>query len=361
MEVVIPVSGQRAGHERQRRGRVVVRFAGDSGDGMQLAGDRFTQASAIAGNDLVTLPEFPAEIRAPAGTLAGVSAFQVHFSDHDIFTPGDAPNVLVAMNPAALKANLRDLRPGSVIIVNADTFDERSLAKAGYAASPLRDGTLDAYSVYEVPMTSLTLEATKPAGAKPRDAERSKNFFALGLLSWMFDRPVEGTEAWIQRRYAASPVVAESNLLAFRAGVAFGETAEIFESGYEVPPAPLEPGEYANVSGNTAMAWGLIAASVRSGRPLFLGSYPITPASDILHELAKHKRFGVVTFQAEDEIAGVGGALGASFGGALGVTTTSGPGQLNTRKRQKKELRLPGTEGPKDQLGKRETSCNNLK
>jgi 2-oxoglutarate ferredoxin oxidoreductase subunit alpha len=326
VEVVIPVSGQRAGHERQRRGRVVVRFAGDSGDGMQLAGDRFTQASAIAGNDLVTLPEFPAEIRAPAGTLAGVSAFQVHFSDHDIFTPGDAPNVLVAMNPAALKANLRDLRPGSVIIVNADTFDERSLAKAGYAASPLRDGTLDAYSVYEVPMTSLTLEATKPAGAKPRDAERSKNFFALGLLSWMFDRPVEGTEAWIQRRYAASPVVAESNLLAFRAGVAFGETAEIFESGYEVSPAPLEPGEYANVSGNTAMAWGLIAASVRSGRPLFLGSYPITPASDILHELAKHKRFGVVTFQAEDEIAGVGAALGASFGGALGVTTTSGPG-----------------------------------
>jgi 2-oxoglutarate ferredoxin oxidoreductase subunit alpha len=306
--------------------RVVIRFAGDSGDGMQLAGDRFTTSSALFGNDLATFPDFPAEIRAPAGTLAGVSAFQVHISDHDILTPGDDPNVLVAMNPAALKANTATLPPGATLIVNVDAFDERNLAKAGYDASPLADGSLSAYTVYEVPMTSITTEVCKEAGVKPRDAERSKNFFALGLISWLYTRPTEGTEEWIEKRFASKPMVKEANLRAFKAGFHFGETAELFESSYEVRPAVLEPGEYVNITGNTAAAWGLIVAATQSGLPLFLGTYPITPASDILHELSKHKQFGVRTFQAEDEIAGVGAALGAAFGGALGVTTTSGPG-----------------------------------
>ncbi|HEX3568012.1 MAG TPA: 2-oxoacid:acceptor oxidoreductase subunit alpha [Acidimicrobiales bacterium] len=306
--------------------RVVIRFAGDSGDGMQLAGDRFTTSSALFGNDLATFPDFPAEIRAPAGTLAGVSAFQVHISDHDILTPGDDPNVLVAMNPAALKANTATLPPGATLIVNVDAFDERNLAKAGYAANPLGDGSLSAYTVYEVPMTSITTEVCKEAGVKPRDAERSKNFFALGLISWLYTRPTEGTEEWIEKRFASKPMVKEANLRAFKAGFHFGETAELFESSYEVRPAELEPGEYVNITGNTAAAWGLITAATQSGLPLFLGTYPITPASDILHELSKHKQFGVRTFQAEDEIAGVGAALGAAFGGALGVTTTSGPG-----------------------------------
>ncbi len=306
--------------------RVVIRFAGDSGDGMQLAGDRFTTSSAIFGNDLATFPDFPAEIRAPAGTLAGVSAFQVHISDHDILTPGDAPNVLVAMNPAALKANTATLPPGATLIVNVDAFDERNLTKAGYAANPLGDGSLSAYTVYEVPMTSITTEVCKDAGVKPRDAERSKNFFALGLISWLYTRPTDPTEEWIEKRFASKPLVKEANLRAFKAGFHFGETAELFESSYEVRPAELDPGEYVNITGNTAAAWGLIAASTQSGLPLFLGTYPITPASDILHELSKHKQFGVRTFQAEDEIAGVGAALGAAFGGALGVTTTSGPG-----------------------------------
>ncbi|HLG92940.1 MAG TPA: 2-oxoacid:acceptor oxidoreductase family protein, partial [Acidimicrobiales bacterium] len=306
--------------------RVVVRFAGDSGDGMQLTGDRFTTVSAIVGNDLSTLPDFPAEIRAPAGTLAGVSAFQVHISDHDILTPGDAPNVLVAMNPAALKANLGDLAPGASVIVNTDAFDERSLAKAGYGFNPLSDGSLSAYTVYEVPMTSLTLGACKDTGVKPRDAERSKNFFALGLICWLFNRPTEPVLSWIEERFSKSPLVAEANRLAFKAGLHFGETAELFESTYEVRPAELEPGTYTNVSGNTALAWGIVAAGQLSRLPVFLGSYPITPASDILHELSKHKNFGVRTFQAEDEIAGIGAALGAAFAGGLGVTTTSGPG-----------------------------------
>jgi 2-oxoglutarate ferredoxin oxidoreductase subunit alpha len=305
---------------------VVIRFAGDSGDGMQLAGDRFTTSSALLGNDLATFPDFPAEIRAPAGTLAGVSAFQVHISDHDISTPGDAPNVLVAMNPAALRANLDILPPGATIIVNVDAFEERNLAKAGYETSPLADGSLSSFSVYEVPMTSITTEVSKDAGVKPRDAERSKNFFALGLISWLYTRPLEPTAAWIEERYEGKPLVKEANLRALKAGFHFGETAELFESSYEVRPAELAPGEYVNITGNTATAWGLIAASTRSGLPLFLGTYPITPASDILHELSKHKQFGVRTFQAEDEIAGIGAALGASFGGALGVTTTSGPG-----------------------------------
>jgi 2-oxoglutarate ferredoxin oxidoreductase subunit alpha len=305
---------------------VVVRFAGDSGDGMQVAGDQFTRESAIFGNDLATFPNFPAEIRAPAGTLAGVSAFQVHISDHDILTAGDAPNVLVAMNPAALLANVRDLDPGATILLNSDAFDERALQKAGYPADPRSDGSLSAFRVYEVPMTSLTLEACKPTGAKPRDAERSKNFFALGLVSWIYGRPTETTLTWIQKRFAKTPLVAEANELAFRAGVNFGETAELFESIYDVPKADLAPGLYTNVTGNTALAWGLLAAAHQARLPLFLGSYPITPASDILHELSKHKNFGVRTLQAEDEIAGVGAAIGAAFGGALGVTTTSGPG-----------------------------------
>ncbi|HMG43327.1 MAG TPA: 2-oxoacid:acceptor oxidoreductase subunit alpha [Acidimicrobiales bacterium] len=306
--------------------RVVIRFAGDSGDGMQLTGDRFTTSSALYGNDLATLPDFPAEIRAPAGTLAGVSAFQVHISDHDITTPGDAPTVLVAMNPAALKSQIDRVDAGATLIVNADAFDDRSLAKAGYAENPLRDSSLDAFTVYEVPMTSLTKGAVEPLGVKPRDAERSKNFFALGLVSWMYTRPVDRTLEWIEKRFASKPLVAGANVAAFKAGHAFGETAELFDHSYDVKPAPLPAGTYTNVSGNTALSWGLIAASQLSKLPIFLGSYPITPASDILHELSKHKNFGVRTFQAEDEIAGIGAALGAAYGGHLGITTTSGPG-----------------------------------
>ncbi|MBA2280516.1 MAG: 2-oxoacid:acceptor oxidoreductase subunit alpha [Actinomycetota bacterium] len=306
--------------------RVIIRFAGDSGDGMQLTGDRFTSVSALVGNDLATLPEFPAEIRAPAGTLAGVSAFQIHISDHEITTPGDAPQVLVAMNPAALKSELHRLVPGGAVIVNTDTFDERSLTKAGYAENPLESGALDGYRVYEVPMTQLTKDAAAPFGVKPRDADRSKNFFALGLVSWMYTRPVEGTLAWIEKRFASKPLVRDSNVAAFKAGFAFGETAELFDHPYSVRPAVQAPGTYTNITGNTALAWGLIAAATQAKLPLFLGGYPITPASDILHELSKHKNFGVRTLQAEDEIAGIGAALGAAFGGHLAVTTTSGPG-----------------------------------
>jgi len=305
---------------------VVIRFAGDSGDGMQLTGDRFTSASAIFGNDLATLPDFPAEIRAPAGTLAGVSAFQVQISDHDVRTPGDAPNVLVAMNPAALRAELDKLEAGGALIVNIDTFDERNLKKAGYADNPLTDGSLASFSVYEVPMTSLTLEALKDVGVKPRDAERSKNFFALGLVSWMYTRPVEPTLEWIQQRFGRNPQVAEANTLAFKAGYNFGETAELFESPYEIKPADLPPGVYTSITGNTAVAWGLVAAGTLAQLPVTYASYPITPASDVLHELSKHKNFGVRTLQAEDELAAVGAALGAAFGGHLGVTGTSGPG-----------------------------------
>jgi 2-oxoglutarate ferredoxin oxidoreductase subunit alpha len=313
-------------HEHQQLDHVVVRFAGDSGDGMQLTGDRFTASSALFGNDLATFPDFPAEIRAPAGTLAGVSAFQVQIADFDVVTPGDAPNVLVAMNPAALKANLGVLEKGATIVVNVDAFDERSLAKAGYAENPLTDSTLSAFRIYEVPMTSITQEVCKDAGVKPRDAERSKNFFALGLVSWLYTRPVDPTVEWIQKRFADKPLVAEANTRAYRAGYHFGETAELFESSYEIRPARFEPGEYTQITGNQALAWGLIAASRLSGLPVFLGSYPITPASDILHELSRRKEFGVRTFQAEDEIAGIGSAIGAAFGGSLGVTTTSGPG-----------------------------------
>ncbi len=306
--------------------RVVVRFAGDSGDGMQLTGDRFTSVSAQFGNDLATLPEYPAEIRAPAGTLGGVSAFQVQLSDHDITTPGDAPNVLVAMNPAALRASLAAVEQAATIIVNEDTFDERNLAKAGYASNPLEDDSLKGYSVYKVPMTRLTKEVCAELGVKPRDAERSKNFFALGLISWMYTRPVEPTLEWIANRFAKNELVCKANTAAFKAGHAFGETAELFDFIYEIRPATLEPGTYTNISGNTALAWGLVAASQQANLPMFLGSYPITPASDILHELSKLKQFGVRTFQAEDEIAAAASAVGASYGGHIGVTTTSGPG-----------------------------------
>src|SRR5437667_645131 len=257
---------------RESIDRVVIRFAGDSGDGMQLTGDRFTEVSAAFGNDLATMPDYPAEIRAPAGTVAGVSAFQVHISDHDISTPGDTPNVLVAMNPAALKACVRDLMPGASIIVNVDAFQQRNLDKAGYANNPLEDGSLDAFTVYEVPMTSMTLEAAKETGAKPRDAERSKNFFALGVVSWMYSRPTEPTLEWIEKRFESNPVVMQANSLAFKAGYNFGETAELFDSAYVVKPATLLPGTYTNVTGNTAVAWGIVAAGLLARLPVLLAS-----------------------------------------------------------------------------------------
>ncbi len=305
---------------------LVIRFAGDSGDGMQLTGDRFTSASALFGNDLSTFPEFPAEIRAPAGTLAGVSSFQVRISDHEISTPGDSPTVLVAMNPAALRADLRYLVPGGIVIVNTDSFDERNLAKAGYASNPLTDDSLERYRVVEVPMTTLTMTAVNHLGVKARDAERSKNFFALGLISWCYSRPIEATYEWIDEKFAKNDMVRAANKAAFTAGYNFGETTELFDHPYQVDPAKLPSGEYTNITGNTALAWGLVAAGQCARLPVFLGSYPITPASDILHELSKHKNFGVRTFQAEDEIAAIGSALGAAFSGHLGVTTTSGPG-----------------------------------
>ncbi|PWR06769.1 2-oxoglutarate ferredoxin oxidoreductase subunit alpha [Micromonospora acroterricola] len=306
--------------------RVVIRFAGDSGDGMQLTGDRFTSETAQLGNDISTLPNFPAEIRAPAGTLPGVSSFQVHFADYDILTPGDAPNVLVAMNPAALKANLADLPRGADIIVNTDEFTKRNLAKVGYQASPLDDDSLAGYVVHPVALTSMTVGALAELQVSKKDAERSKNMFALGLLSWMYSRPYESTLRFLERKFAARPELVAANVAAFRAGWNFGETTEDFAVRYEVKPAKMKPGTYRNITGNAALSLGLVAAGVRSGLPVFLGAYPITPASDILHELSKHKRFGVLTMQAEDEIAAVGAALGASYGGSLGVTTTSGPG-----------------------------------
>ncbi|WP_430499840.1 2-oxoacid:acceptor oxidoreductase subunit alpha [Micromonospora trifolii] len=306
--------------------RVVIRFAGDSGDGMQLTGDRFTSETAQLGNDISTLPNFPAEIRAPAGTLPGVSSFQVHFADYDILTPGDAPNVLVAMNPAALKANLADLPRGADIIVNTDEFTKRNLAKVGYQASPLDDDSLAGYVVHPVALTSMTVGALAAHQVSKKDAERSKNMFALGLLSWMYSRPYESTLRFLERKFAARPELVAANVAAFKAGWNFGETTEDFAVRYEVKPAKMKPGTYRNITGNAALSLGLVAAGVRSGLPVFLGAYPITPASDILHELSKHKRFGVLTVQAEDEIAAVGAALGASYGGSLGVTTTSGPG-----------------------------------
>ncbi|MBA8824376.1 2-oxoglutarate ferredoxin oxidoreductase subunit alpha [Saccharopolyspora lacisalsi] len=305
---------------------MVIRFAGDSGDGMQLTGDRFTSEAAAFGNDLATLPNYPAEIRAPAGTLPGVSSFQLHFADYDILTPGDRPDVLVAMNPAALKANIGDLPRGGTLVVNTDEFTKRNLKKVGYEVSPLDSGELEPYAVHGVAMAELTKGALAETGLSRKEAERAKNMFALGLLSWMYHRPTERTEAFLREKFAGKPAIAEANVLAFRAGWNYGETTESFAVTYEVAPATLPRGTYRQITGNQALAYGLVAAGQRSELPVFLGSYPITPASDVLHELAKHKNFGVTTFQAEDEIAGVGAALGASFGGSLGVTTTSGPG-----------------------------------
>ncbi|MFD0435610.1 2-oxoglutarate ferredoxin oxidoreductase subunit alpha [Streptomyces sp. WAC 01325] len=328
-EAVVGEQRKPAGTKDVRRlDRVIIRFAGDSGDGMQLTGDRFTSETASFGNDLSTLPNFPAEIRAPAGTLPGVSSFQLHFADHDILTPGDAPNVLVAMNPAALKANLGDVPRGAEIIVNTDEFTKRAMQKVGYATSPLEDGSLDGYSLHPVPLTTLTVEALKEFDLTRKEAERSKNMFALGLLSWMYHRPTEGTEKFLKSKFAKKPDIAAANITAFRAGWNFGETTEDFAVSYEIAPATtaFPVGTYRNISGNLALSYGLIAASRQADLPLYLGSYPITPASDILHELSRHKNFGVRTFQAEDEIAGIGAALGAAFGGSLAVTTTSGPG-----------------------------------
>jgi 2-oxoglutarate ferredoxin oxidoreductase subunit alpha len=310
----------------ERISQVTIRFAGDSGDGMQLTGARFTSETAVLGNDLSTLPDFPAEIRAPAGSLPGVSGFQIHFADHDILTPGDRPNVLVAMNPAALKTNIKDLPKGGTLIVNSDAFSEKNLDKAGYASNPLDDGTLADYALHAIPLTSMTLEAVKDAGVTSREAERAKNMFALGLMSWLYTRPTDATIGEIETKFAKRPEIAEANIRAFQAGYAFGETTEAFAVQYEVAPAKMAPGVYRNVTGNQALALGLVAAGVKSGLPLFLGAYPITPASGILEELAGYKHFGVRTFQAEDEIAAVGAALGASFGGSLGVSTSSGPG-----------------------------------
>jgi 2-oxoglutarate/2-oxoacid ferredoxin oxidoreductase subunit alpha len=325
-DTVMPSDPVTDPHDRhpEQISHVVVRFAGDSGDGMQLTGDRFTSASALFGNDLSTFPDYPAEIRAPAGTVNGVSSFQVHISDHVITTPGDSPNVLVAMNPAALKADLHRLEQNGLLIVNSDSFEGRDLEKAGYDHNPLHDDFLSSYRLVEIPMTSLTQKATESLGVKARDSERSKNFFALGVISWLYSRPTEPTLEWIETRF--KDLVKESNLAAFRAGYNFGETSELFDHPYEVAPAQLPAGEYTNITGNVALAWGLVAAGQLAKLPLFLGSYPITPASDILHELSKHKHFGVRTVQAEDEIAAIGMALGAAFSGHLGITTTSGPG-----------------------------------
>ncbi|WP_434452685.1 2-oxoacid:acceptor oxidoreductase subunit alpha [Lentzea sp. E54] len=312
--------------ETRKLDRVVIRFAGDSGDGMQLTGDRFTSEAAAFGNDLATQPNFPAEIRAPQGTLPGVSSFQLHFADYDILTPGDRPDVLVAMNPAALKANVVDLPDGGILIVNTDEFSKRNLTKVGYDSNPLEDDSLERFQVHKVAMATLTIGALEETGLGKKDAERAKNMFALGLLSWMYHRPTEGTERFLREKFAKKPDIAEANVLAFRAGFYYGETTEAFAVTYEVAPAKLNVGTYRQITGNTATAYGIVAAAQLSKLPVVLGTYPITPASDILHELSKHKNFDITTVQAEDEIAGIGIALGASYGGAIGVTSTSGPG-----------------------------------
>ncbi len=307
---------------------VIVRFAGDSGDGMQLVGDRFTAATAHVGNDLSTLPDFPAEIRAPAGTPGGVSAFQIHFASRDILTPGDHPNTLVAMNPAALKTHLDALEPGGTLILNEDAFTANNLRKAGYGdTNPLEDGSVEDYQVLAVPMTTLTTRATEEIeGLKPAEAQRTKNLFALGLISWMYGRPTEDTISWLEAKFGKQPAIMAGNIAAFKAGYNFADTIEVTITPTEVEPAPLAPGEYRNVNGANALAMGLVAASVRSGLQLYYAGYPITPASELLHQLARHDRFGVRTVQAEDELAAANMALGASFGGQLGVTATSGPG-----------------------------------
>jgi 2-oxoglutarate ferredoxin oxidoreductase subunit alpha len=320
------LGGGAAAKPHARRDSVVIRFAGDSGDGMQLAGMQFTAESALAGNDIATLPDFPAEIRAPAGTIAGVSGFQLNFSSREVFTAGDEPNVLVAMNPAALKANLDDLPPNGVIIVDREAFTEANIKRAGYSSNPLTDHSLDKFQVFQVDVTKLTTAALHSTGLNNRAVFRCRNMFVLGMLSWLFQRPIESTERWLEGRFKKTPELLNANLMALKAGFNYGETTEMFASSYEVRPAKIVPGLYRNITGNAATALGFVAASVKSGRPLFLGSYPITPASDVLHELAALKNFSVYTFQAEDEIAGVSSAIGAAFGGAIALTTTSGPG-----------------------------------
>ena len=319
-------NGNGAAANREKLEKVVIRFAGDSGDGMQLTGDRFTSEAALFGNDLATQPNYPAEIRAPQGTLPGVSSFQIQIADYDILTAGDRPDVLVAMNPAALKANIDDLPRGGLVIANSDEFTKRNLAKVGYETNPLEDGSLSDYVVQAVAMTTLTLGAVEAIGASKKDGQRAKNMFALGLLLWLYSRPLEHTESFLHSKFARKPEILKANIAALHAGWNYGDTTDAFAIKYEVAPAPQKTGTYRNVSGNLALSYGLVAAAHCTKLPLFLGSYPITPASDILHELSKHKRFGVETFQAEDEIAGIGAALGAAYGGALGVTTTSGPG-----------------------------------
>ncbi len=293
---------------------------------MQLTGDRFTSATAVLGNDLATLPDFPAEIRAPAGTVHGVSAFQIQFGSSDITTPGDHADVLVAMNPAALKADLDKVLRGGTVIINEDAFTPRNIEKAGFASDPMGDGTLDGFQVYKVPMTSITVRATEDIGIGKKESERAKNMFALGLLSWMYGRPAETTLNWLERKFGGKQEIFDANVAAFKAGYNFGETTELFAHSYLVKAAPAEPGTYRNIAGSTALSWGLVAASARSGLPLFYASYPITPASELLHELSRHKNFGVMTLQAEDEIAAANMALGAAFAGQLAVTGTSGPG-----------------------------------
>ena len=326
MTVETQVDGAATAKRKEQRESVVIRFAGDSGDGMQLTGMQFTTESALAGNDIGTLPDYPAEIRAPAGTLAGVSGFQLNFSSLDIYTPGDNPDVLVVMNPAALKVNIADLKTGGLLLADRDGFDEGNLKKAGYTGNPLEDGSLDKYQVVTADMTGMTLRTLEDLKLSNKVATRCKNFFALGLCSWLYSRPVEPTIKWIQDKFKKTPELVEANTRVLKTGYHYGETTELFAVQYEVKPARIAPGTYRNITGNSAVALGLVAAAKKAGLTLFLGSYPITPASDILHELSYYKQFGVLTFQAEDEIAGVCSALGASFGGVIGVTTSSGPG-----------------------------------
>ncbi len=311
---------------REKLEQAVIRFCGDSGDGMQITGSQFTNTVALYGNDLATLPDFPAEIRAPAGTLPGVSGFQVHFSSHDVYTPGDAVDALIAMNPAALKMNLADLKPNGILIVNLDDFGETDLRKAQMTVNPLEDHSLDGYRLFPVELTKLTRAALKDLGLDAKSVDRCKNFFALGMCYWLYNRSMDNTLRWIEDKFKSKPALVTANRTAMQAGYSYCEATEAFQISYEIPPAKLAPGVYRNISGNTALAMGFVAASQKSGLPLFLGSYPITPASDILHELSAYKDFGVMTFQAEDEIAAITSAIGAAYAGALGLTTTSGPG-----------------------------------
>ncbi len=314
------------GRKKEVVDRAVIRFCGDSGDGMQITGSQFTNTAALFGNDLATFPDFPAEIRAPAGTLPGVSGFQVHFSSNDVYTPGDAVDVLVAMNPAALKMNIADLKPNGILIVNLDNFEENDLRKAQVKVSPLEDHSLDAYRLFSVELTKLTRSALKELGLDAKSMDRCKNFFALGMCYWLYNRSMEPTLRYLNDKFKNKPDLVSANALAMKAGYSYCEATEAFQISYEIPPAKLEPGVYRNISGNAALALGFVAASQQAGVKLFLGSYPITPASDILHELSMYKDFGVTTFQAEDEIAAITSAIGAAYAGALGITTTSGPG-----------------------------------